>query len=129
MALGLVNVYLYMRRAYKYEDEATGFYNPMYLQYIKLLEEKGLRKKDVIISISGEGEADAIPKILRQELPKDAEVLHMGGNKYLMFAEGKSRQFADLVKVMLRDAVEEYNEHNPEAKLKLKTDLISKEDI
>ena len=124
-AVGLVNIYLYLKRYRKYYEEETGFFNAAYLEYIKTLEEKGDRGRGVMIRISSDGDNKAVSDILRQELPADAEVIFMGKGRYLMFAGNKNRQFANLVNVMLQDAVEEYNAGNPQAKIRIKADIIS----
>jgi len=128
-AVGLVNIYIYLKRLWKYEDEESGFYNPSYLEYIKALEAKGDRGRDVVIRISGEGDNKAISEVLRQELPKEAEVIHMGEGRYLMFAGNKNKQFANLVNAMLQDGVEEYNAGNPGAKISIKAEIVSGRDI
>ena len=128
-ASGLVSIYIYLKRSWKYDDEETGFYNSSYLEYIRTLEEKGIRGRDVMISISGEGDNEAVSGILRQELPKDAEVIHMGEGRYLMVAGNKNKQFAKLVNTMLQDAVEEYNTGNPGKKIRIKADIVSGSDI
>ncbi len=127
-ALGFLNMYLYMKRFEKYVDKETGFLNPAYLEYIKKLEEKKVRVRDVMIRITGRGDISAMPEILRQELPGDAEVLHMGDGKYLMFAVGKNRGFANLLKSILPEAVEEYREEKGK-ELSISIDVIRNEDI
>ena len=122
-----MNMYIYMKRFEKYIDKETGFLNPAYLEYIKKLEEKKVRERDVMIRITGKGDIDALPDILKQELPRNAEVLHMGGGKYLMFAEGKNRRFADLLKSILPDAVEEYKEEKGRD-LSIRIEVIREED-
>lgn len=128
-AVGLVNIYIYLDRSRKYEDEETGFYNSSYLDHIKALKEKGLRGRDVIIRICSDGDEKAVSGILKQELPKEAEVLHVGEGRYLMFAGDQNRQFANLVNAMLQDAAEEYNAGNTGGKISIKADIISSAEI
>lgn len=128
-AAGMLNIYLFMRMHGKYEDEQEGFYNASYLSQVKEWEEKGHRDKGVLIRFMCEGNIAALAKILREELPRDAEILHIGEGRYLMMASGKNKSFFDLVIKMVQEATDEFNRENPKDRIKLNVDIINQEEL
>ena len=112
-AAALVMLHFSYISKWRFDDVESGFYNRSYVEHIIALARDGKRDYHGALAIEADHTNKDFFEILRNELPKDGELIRMEANRFVMFIEGGGRSVLTLLSQMLNDAVSEGTEDDP----------------
>jgi hypothetical protein len=116
-ALGFAVAMVFMHISYisrwRFEDTRSGFYNKQYLAHIYDMVSAGKANYKSALFFETFSDSKEVYDLLRQELPKDSEMIRIMPDTFVLFSENGDNSMIMFIKSMIEDAVEEYKENHP----------------
>ncbi|MCR5607113.1 MAG: hypothetical protein K6F69_09920, partial [Treponema sp.] len=111
LTIGAIGLYFSMMETFRYEEPRTGFFNKHYLK--QLIELAGAKEYDYSSAFVIETKEDLIfADIIRKEVPKRGEIIHLKEGKFLFFSINSKKNLINAVKNMIYDAADEYEDNH-----------------
>ena len=118
-SLGLLFLVFSKIDSYRFQDTEYMLYNEHYLRYILDLVESGKEDLKSIILFTAKGDALALSKILKHELPAKSEVISLGGGDFLYLSKLENPVELEALSALILDAAEEYDEDHEDGRIDL----------
>ena len=126
IATGIMFLYMSYIGQWRYDDVQTGFFNHHYLEHIKSIVNARKAEYNGAVSFALKGDVLAFAEILRNEFPKDCEIIRMKKDRFLLLSKTGRRGALALLAAVIEDAVEEYNQEHPQQLLRVESDIVIK---
>jgi hypothetical protein len=122
-AIGLVFMYFSMLACWKYEDTDPAFYNPSYLDYVCDCLKNGSSPVKSAVLFSAD-DTDALAAILKDNLPKRHETVHLADDRYLYLSVRTNPNYLDGLTGMIRYAADAFGCGTDDTPVNLQTEYL-----
>ena len=118
-SLGLLFLVFSKIDSYRFQDTEYMLYNEHYLKYILSLAEAGKEDLKSVIMFTAIGDALALSKILKKELPAKSEVISRGEGDFLYLSKLENPVELEALSILVLEAAEEYDEAHEDGRINL----------
>ncbi len=122
-AVGLIFMYFSMLACWKYEDTDPAFYNPSYLDYVCDCLKNGSSPVKSAVLFSAD-DTDALAAILKDNLPKRHETVHLADDRYLYLSVRTNPNYLDGLTGMIRYAADAFGCGTDDTPVNLQTEYL-----
>ena len=98
---------------WKYDDAESGFFNRHYVEHIENLIKDGKRGYRGAVSFTCQNANQRLFDILREELPKDSEIIRTGKNRFVVLTEVSKPSTLEMLAELPMESAFEYDNLEP----------------
>ena len=123
----LIYMFFFLTERWQYEDEEAGFYNNAYLDYMKELVDEGRKDYKAAIVLQCKGNDHELGSIIRKELPRDVERVHVREGHFEIYSEQANADLLEMICGVLKEAADDHDKKEPSAPIALETTTMCRE--